>query len=165
MWHRKAEFQLGGFNVSPLLCKKTQNRPGFEIPHSAVAPDSGINSWTWVHNYKPSPAHSLHTANKVFSSRRIKGNAIIQHWLFKSVTDKKQNKCMRQQACKTHTPPYGLKQRRRPKFPMPTDPHKHRWQPHDWRPPIPPRADDLCRRPRDSPRAKLHQRGEDLPGQ
>jgi len=29
---------------------------------------------------------------------------------------------VRQQACKTHTSPYGLKQRRRPQFPMPTDP-------------------------------------------
>jgi len=29
-------------------------------------------------------------------------------------------KQVRQQACKTHTPPYSLKQRRRPQFPMPT---------------------------------------------
>jgi len=63
-------------------------------------------------------------------------------------------KQVRRQACKK---PHGLKQRRRPQFPMPTDRRNHRWQPHG--PPIPPRADDLCRRPRDSPRVNVQQKG------
>jgi len=33
-------------------------------------------------------------------------------------------KQVRQQACKTHTPPYGLKQRRRPQFRMTAKPHR-----------------------------------------
>ena len=35
-------------------------------------------------------------------------------------------KQVRQQACKTHTPPYSLKQRRRLQFLMPTDHRNHR---------------------------------------
>ena len=37
------------------------------------------------------------------------------------------NKQVRQQACKTHSPPYGLKQRRRFRFPMPSE-RRRSWE-------------------------------------
>ena len=66
---------------------------------------------------RPCLFRPLRNPSPYIQTKNTKNNKQKMH--SKQSIPKQTNKQVRQQACKTHTPPYGLKQRRRPQFPMP----------------------------------------------
>ena len=126
---------------------------------------------------------TLHTASKTYNVQWLLIDTIantkhtLQTWRTVTLsqpqrTTTKNNKQVRQQACKMQIPPYRLTQCRRPQFRMPTDPRSRRRQMICWT-----RLRCRCYQvhgrharqmatyfpevmpPCDSPQAKVHQKG------